>query len=52
MKDFFIFGVIVVLAIIVALFGIDREQARRDYVNGDEVTGCIFQSNCNYYNEK
>lgn len=30
-------------------FGIDRELARGDYVKGNQITGCIFESNCNFY---
>ena len=38
-----------------AFYGIDREIARRDYVAKTDLTsqinGCIFKSNCEYYNK-
>ena len=36
----------------VVLYGIDRECARRDYESGQEAIGCIFESNCEYYNSQ
>ena len=55
MKNFLI-GIVVVGAMLVAaLYGIDREVARRDFVYKTELTtdisGCIFQSNCDHYNK-
>lgn len=32
------------------LYGIDREMARQDYLKGQWAEHCIFQSNCDYYN--
>lgn len=32
------------------LYGIDREMARQDYLDGQWADHCIFQSNCDYYN--
>jgi hypothetical protein len=29
---------------------IDREVARQDYLNGGEVSGCIFEFNCQHFN--
>ena len=33
------------------LYGIDREMARQDYLKGQWAEHCIFQANCDYYNE-
>lgn len=33
------------------LYGIDREAARQDYLKGIEAENCIFQANCDYYND-
>lgn len=49
-KDFLILGVIVGFVAVAIIFGIDRELARRDYVNGDMATACIFEANCDHYN--
>ena len=38
------------LFLLALLACLDREIARRDYVRGDIASGCIFQTNCNYYN--
>lgn len=32
------------------LYGIDREMARQDYLKGQWAEHCIFQANCDYYN--
>ena len=32
------------------LYGIDREMARQDYNSGKWAEHCIFQSNCDHYN--
>lgn len=32
------------------LYGIDREMARQDYLKGNWAEHCIFQSNCDHYN--
>lgn len=37
---------------LLALYGIDRECARRDYESGQKAVDCIFESNCNYYNSQ
>lgn len=39
-----------ILLIISGLYGIDREMARQDYLKGNWAEHCIFQSNCDYYN--
>ena len=35
-----------------ALYGIDRECARRDYESGQKAVDCIFESNCKFYNDQ
>lgn len=45
---------ITVLAIALStilLIGIDREVARQDWLDGKLVKGCLFDFNCDYYNE-
>lgn len=37
---------------LLALYGIDRECARRDYESGQKAVDCIFESNCNHYNSQ
>ena len=37
-------------------FGFDREMARRDYEHykssqQEQIVGCIYESNCAYYND-
>ena len=44
-----IFGACLFL-VYAGLYGIDREAARQDYLQGKEAKNCIFQSNCKYYN--
>lgn len=47
------FLTILALAVTLAtmfLFGIDREIARQDYLDGKLVKGCLFEINCDYYN--
>ena len=45
------------LALIAGLaFGIDREMARRDFerystTQEELIVGCIFETNCKYYND-
>ena len=34
------------------LYGLDREGARQDWLEEGYSENCIFQSNCDYYNEK
>lgn len=43
----FLAGCVVVTA---GLYGIDREMARQDYLKGNWAEHCIFQSNCDHYN--
>ena len=38
------------------VFGVDRELARRDYerystTQEELIVGCIFETNCKYYND-
>ncbi len=54
--NFVVLAIIIVIVISVgAIFGIDREMARRDYnKNVDEcmpIDGCVFSTNCNHYNK-
>ena len=48
-----IVGVIIIC--IIGLAAMDREVARRDFVKNVEICkpidGCLFDSNCNHYNE-
>ena len=37
---------------LLALYGIDRECARRDYESGQKALDCIFESNCRFYNDQ
>ena len=37
---------------LLALYGIDREVARREHENGLEAVDCIFESNCRFYNRQ
>lgn len=37
---------------LLALYGIDRECARRDYESGQKAADCIFDSNCKFYNDQ
>ena len=37
---------------LLALYGIDRECARRDYESGQKAVDCIFEQNCAYFNNQ
>ena len=54
-KEMIRYFIYVTLAMIILftsfLYGFDREMARRDYERGYEANYCIFQSNCDYYND-
>lgn len=51
MKMIFAFVCGVFLGLL-ALYGIDREVARREHENGLEAVDCIFESNCRFYNRQ
>lgn len=52
MKKIFIY-ILIVLAVVAAfIYGIDKENARRDYLAGKKAVGCLFDGNCEYYNNK
>lgn len=56
MREYLMFAILMfvlpILILTAGLYAIDRELARQDYINGDWAEGCIFQSNCDFYNEK
>lgn len=55
MKSKIMYGILIIVCPIMLftalLYGIDRESARNDYLKGKEANNCIFQSNCDYYND-
>lgn len=55
MKSKIMYGILIIVCPIMLLmaffYGIDREAARDDYNNGKWAEHCIFQSNCDYYND-
>lgn len=55
MKDLIVCILFAITFMSALLFGIDREIARRDYIARsdlrDEITGCIFDTNCLHYNK-
>lgn len=42
---------IIIFMLFSFLFCMDREVARQDYIKDVTATGCIFQVNCDYYNQ-
>lgn len=40
------------LLVLLALCCIDREVARRDWVENGVAENCLFDFNCDHYNEK
>ena len=54
MKTFknIVVGIIIgILLSVMALYGIDREVARRDWNNDGYTENCIFDTNCEHFNE-
>lgn len=51
MIKMFIYMILAAITLLTAgLYGIDREMARQDYLKGNWAEHCIFQSNCDHYN--
>lgn len=51
MIKMFIYMTLAAITLLTAgLYGIDREMARQDYLKGNWAEHCIFQSNCDHYN--
>ena len=51
MIKMFIYMTLAAITLLIAgLYGIDREMARQDYLKGNWAEHCIFQSNCDHYN--
>lgn len=50
MKNVLLLVLVFVMLGFFAIFGIDREVARRDYADGNEATNCIFKMNCDHFN--
>ena len=48
MKNIILLVVSAVVVLGLALFGIDREVARQDYVENGVAEHCIFDINCNF----
>jgi uncharacterized membrane protein YhiD involved in acid resistance len=55
MKEALCYIVLSFAIVLGLLFGIDREITRRDYLARtemtEEITGCIFDTNCRHYNK-
>ena len=59
LKDY-VFGAIIMLGLLLyiasifygVLYGIDRTIAMHDNEKGIRAENCLFQSNCDYYNER
>lgn len=54
--EFLLYAVGLMVFVAGFIYGIDLDMARRDYEryntsNQEVITGCIFESNCNYYND-
>lgn len=54
--EFLLYAVGLMVFVAGFVYGIDRDMARRDYEHyntssQEVITGCIFESNCNYYND-
>lgn len=54
--EFMLYALAIMVFIGSLSFGFDREMARRDYERyktsqQEKIVGCIFESNCNYYND-
>ena len=54
--EFLLYAVGLMVFVAGLIYGFDRDMARRDYEryntsNQEVVTGCIFESNCDYYND-
>lgn len=58
-KDYILFAGVVLAGLLVFAFlmigivySMDRSLALKDFQKGKKAENCIFQSNCDYYNEK
>lgn len=58
-KDYILFAGVVLAGLLVFAFFLigcvycmDRTIAMRDFQKGKKAENCLFQSNCDYYNEK
>ena len=51
--EFLMISLMVVTTILGVMFAVDREMARRDSIKNPDgqVTGCLWEINCNYYNK-
>jgi hypothetical protein len=54
--EFMFYALAVMVTVAGATFGFDREMARRDYerystTQEELIVGCIFKTNCKYYND-
>lgn len=51
--DFILILLAIALLVVGIIFAIDRELARRESIKNPDgqVTGCIWEMNCNYYNK-
>lgn len=49
-KRLFFYFCLCFLGLLGLAFSIDRTIARRDWLNGRLAEGCIFETNCYYYN--
>ena len=52
MKEFFLALLGACLFSLLLFASIDREVARRDWVENGVAENCLFDFNCDYYNEK
>lgn len=54
--EFMLYALAILVFVGGLVFGFDREMARRDYEHykssqQEQIVGCIFESNCAYYND-
>lgn len=54
--EFIFYALAVMVTVAGATFGFDREMARRDFerystTQEELIVGCIFKTNCKYYND-
>lgn len=55
--EFLLYAVGLMVFVAGLTFGFDREMARRDFERynhsqQEKIVGCIFEFNCNYYNNQ
>lgn len=53
--EFMLYALAILLFVTGLVFGFDREMARREYERynssqNEQIVGCVFKANCNYYN--